>query len=201
MRNRVGCVILAAGASMRFGDGAAKQLLHFAGKPLLQHAIDAAAASSASGCTLVLGAHAQSILDVVDTRRCAVIENSSWQDGLASSIRAGLVGHRDDAACILMVADQPFVTTEDLNALIACSTLEPRAIIALRAGNVWGTPALFPQSDFPALLKLHGDSGAKAYITQHVKRAIFVDARLAHAFSDVDTRADHERLRQYEPRS
>ncbi len=201
MPRHVGCVVLAAGASSRLGDGTAKQLLHFAGKPLLQHAIDTAASSRASSCTLVLGAHAQAILDVVDARRCAVVENHRWQEGLSSSIRVGIADHLDDDACILMVADQPFITAFDLNDIIARSALEPQAIMALRSGNVWGTPALFPQSDFPALLKLRGDRGAKAYISQHRERAIFVAAHLPQAFADIDTHNDHERLRQYEPRN
>ena len=50
-------VILAAGASSRMGRP--KQLLPFGGKPLLQHVIDEALASSLDEVILVLGHRAE----------------------------------------------------------------------------------------------------------------------------------------------
>jgi molybdenum cofactor cytidylyltransferase len=185
---RVGCIVLAAGASRRFRDG--KMLAPVRGKPLVQHAIDAASASHALTCTLVLGARAAAINESIDPRRCAVVENKRWSDGIASSVRCGLRRHAADEACIVLVADQPFVCAQDLDALIEAHVANPGGIIALRAGRVWGTPALFVRRDFPKLGRLRGDRGAKAYIQTQTARLRFVDARDARAFTDIDTPAD-----------
>jgi molybdenum cofactor cytidylyltransferase len=200
-RPRVGCVVLAAGESRRFGPNAIKQLSLVGGLPLVQRAIDTAAGSAALTCTLVVGAHAQAIVDAVDTRRCAVVENGDWTEGIASSLRAGLSAHLEDDACIFMVADQPFVSTADVNGIIETSTAAGDAIVALRAGDTWGTPMLFPRTDFQALLALRGDAGAKRYAMSKPNRMLFVDAQSYDAFADVNTHADHERIAQRVPRT
>jgi molybdenum cofactor cytidylyltransferase len=194
MNPRVACVILAAGGGARFGGAESKLLLPFQGKPLLQHVIDAAAASHALQCTLVVGAAADKVLCSVDTRRCSVIANDDWRSGITSSIRAGLRQHLNDDACTFMVGDQPFVTTADLNRLIARFAERRDAIVALRVAAIWGTPVLFPRSDYRALLKLTGDRGAKQYASRAGKRLEFVEAVHPDAFSDVDTPEDYSRL-------
>ena len=185
---------MAAGESRRLRAHENKLLLAFRGRPLLQHAIDAASLSQAMSCTLVVGAGAKEILESVNVRRCAVTANPNWREGIASSIRAGLAQHRDDEACIFMVADQPFVGVEDIDRLIAHHRAAREAIIALHAGDVWGTPTLFPARDFDALSKLGGDSGAKRYAQGHKRRVRFVGALSNNAFLDVDTNDDYERL-------
>jgi molybdenum cofactor cytidylyltransferase len=150
--------------------------------------------SQAMGCTLVVGANAREVLDSVDLRRCAVVENHKWREGIASSLRAGLTQHRDDEACIFMVADQPFTGVTDIDRLIVYHQASRDSIVALQAGKVWGTPMLFPASDFDALSKLHGDSGAKRFAEAQRKRLQFVAALSDNAFADIDTIEDHERL-------
>lgn len=201
---RIGCVILAAGAGRRFGG--AKLLARFDGGPLLQTAIDAACGSAALTCTLVLGAHAAAVLSGVDARRCSVAFNDRWRSGMASSLRRGLREHLDDDACIIALGDQPFVTSADLDLLMSTWTAQRLAldrgasgrrkppIVALCAGDVWGSPVLFPRADFAALHRLMGDRGAKKYAASQNDRLAFAPGRDPRAFVDVDTAADLRRL-------
>lgn len=194
MSPRVGCVILAAGQGKRFGAGSSKLLLTLGKSSLLQHAIDTAVFSYASSCTLVVGANADRILGAVDTRRCAVAVNVHWKLGLSGSIRVGLAQHENDDACICVIADQPFVTTADLDGLIHRFAERRSSIVALRAKGVWGSPMLFPHSDFPALARLRGDKGAKGYATRHAKRLEFVEASSPDALVDIDTPEEYQRI-------
>jgi molybdenum cofactor cytidylyltransferase len=202
---RIGCIVLAAGEGRRFERSAAKRsapgragsrpgkLVALLGRdPLLQRAIDAACGSWASTCTLVLGAHAGSVLARVDARRCNIALNDQWRAGIASSIRCGLRAHRDDDACIIMLGDQPFVTSADLDRMMGVGS--ERAVVALRAAGVWGVPVLFPRRDFTALARLKGDRGAKRYAAAQKERLVFVDALDVDAFDDVDTPVDLTRL-------
>jgi molybdenum cofactor cytidylyltransferase len=204
---RIGCIVLAAGAGRRFERGAAKRsapgragsrpskLVALLGRdPLLQRAIDAACGSSASTCTLVLGAHAGSVLAGVDARRCGIAFNDQWRAGIASSIRFGLRAHRDDDACVIMLGDQPFVTSADLDQMMGAGS--EIAVVALRAAGVWGAPVLFPRRDFAALARLKGDRGAKRYAAAQKQRLVFVDALDLDAFDDVDTPVDLTRLNE-----
>ena len=186
----VGCAVLAAGAGTRFGPPGAKLMARVSRKPLLQHAIDAACASDASSCTLIVGAAADRVVASVETRRVAVLVNVAWAGGLSTSIAAAVAAHAGDDACILMLGDQPGVRTQDLNALIVAHARYPRRIIALRRGKVWGAPVLFPASDFRALTALAGDAGAKRYAAGQAKRLSFVEASSEDAFADLDVPGD-----------
>jgi molybdenum cofactor cytidylyltransferase len=198
---RVACVILAAGEGRRFGGGRHKLLTPLNGKPLLQHAVDAAARSHAMSCTLVVGASAQRLLAVVDPRRCAVVRNAHWKEGIASSVRAGLANNLADEACIFMVGDEPFVSAADVDRLIAVHRADREAIVALKSGDVWGSPMLLPRSVYSAVARLRGDSGAKRIAQRRGARVRFVSALSPFAFADVDTREDLARLAQIEPRT
>jgi len=192
LTRQVGCIVLAAGGAQRFGGE--KLLATFAGRPLLQHVIDAACGADVLACTLVLGASGGRIAQRVDARRCAVVSNKRWREGMSASIKCGLRSHSGDDACIIMLGDQPNVSASDLDALIDCYASDPRRIVALRAGAVWGAPALFPRRDFAGLRGLKGDRGAKRYAQTQRERLAFVEARSGDAFADVDTKEDLIRL-------
>jgi CTP:molybdopterin cytidylyltransferase MocA len=190
----VAAVILAAGAGERFGGDKLTSMLR--GRLLAQGAIDAASSSRAVACFLVVGAHAESLLAVVDPRRCAIVTNGRWREGIASSIRAGIAAAGSYDACIFLLGDQPYVAREDINALIREFELHPASIVALRAAGVWGAPVAFPRRDYAALAKLKGDVGAKSYAQSERRRLRFVRAADARAFEDVDTKADLHRANQ-----
>jgi len=199
---RISCVVLAAGAGRRFKAPQHKLVSFFNGKPLLQHAIDAASASHAMSCTVVSGGNTAEILSHVDLRRCSIVENSSWQEGIAATIRCGLAYHAADDACILLVGDQPFIYAADINNLINAFTQERNAIIALTASGVWGTPVLFPQADFRELNKLRGDHGAKRYAEKQQKRVRLLATVNQNALRDIDSVKDYQQLQAhaYRPR-
>src|SRR5579859_4087561 len=115
----IGCAVLAAGAGIRFGAPGDKLVAMTGGKPLAQHAIDAASASRASCCSLIVGAAADRVLAAVDPRRLAVYANDLWPTGIGSSIALAAATHQKDDAFVLMLADSPFVEAADVDALIA----------------------------------------------------------------------------------
>jgi molybdenum cofactor cytidylyltransferase len=198
-RRSTAVVVLAAGSGSRFGGR--KLIVDFSGRPLLQRAIDAACGSLAQSCILVLGADAETVRNCVEPRRCSVALNAAWQEGIASSIRTGLTTALEFDACVFLLADQPFVTSADIDDLIVPAGIsrgEHRLlshIVALRAGRTWGAPVLFPRRDFAALARLKGDEGGKRYAQSQTRRLRFVTARDSRAFCDVDSPADLRALR------
>jgi molybdenum cofactor cytidylyltransferase len=190
----IGCAILAAGNGSRFGGPAEKLVTTVDGKPLLQHAIDAACASPASTCSVVLGAAAEMVRAWVDPRRCAVLFGKDWEEGMAASLRCAVANHLSDDGCIIMLGDQPHVTADDLGRLVREFVREPRSIVALRSQKIWGAPVLFGRSDYSSLLQLQGDAGAKKYAAGQTGRLRFVDSSRTDAFEDVDSKADLKAL-------
>lgn len=186
----VGCAVLAAGAGVRFGAPGDKLVVSYLGRPLLQHAIDAACASSALTCSVIVGAAVDKVCSRIDAGRASVFVNAGWKEGLAAAIRSAIHVHAHASACILMLGDQPNVRPADIDALIATHGRHPRSIVALRCGAVWGAPILFPASDFARLSTLRGDAGAKAFVKMQSGRVLFVEAASEQAFADVDEPAD-----------
>jgi molybdenum cofactor cytidylyltransferase len=80
-------ILLAAGASRRMGKS--KQLLEWQNQPLLELAIQNARSLLNDRVIVILGAHAESIQTAVNLDSVTAIVNSDWQEGVASSIRAG----------------------------------------------------------------------------------------------------------------
>lgn len=184
---KIGCVILAAGKSARFGG--IKQLYHFQRVMLVQRALNAANGSSADYVVLVLGASSDKILETADPGRAQILLNKKFESGLSSSIKCGISNLPDDSAgCILMVADQPWLTSKHLNKLIKeFNEGNFKHVVALSHNKEPRNPVLFPKRLFPRLMKLRGDYGARS-ITIKSKELRLVEIRDRKVFLDIDTR-------------
>ena len=190
-----GIVILAAGSSSRLGRP--KQLLEFDGTTLLSHATVEAANSKADSVVVVLGADAGLIVNEIDGDIVYVVENKNWREGMASSIRLGLNTLLSQTpsinAVILMVCDQPYISSSILNELIATQQKTTKPIVACNYGETTGPPALFHKSIFDELMQLKGDIEARKIIQQHknnVATILFTGGKI-----DIDTIKDYEDLK------
>jgi len=179
-RRSLHAIILAAGASQRFGSP--KQLVHFEGQLLIQRAIAAATGVVGSSISVVLGAHAQEVASHLPLGTATILMNGGWQKGISSSIRLGV--SRLPGACdgvLIMLGDQPMVRSASLNRLATAWRRQPRNIVASRYGKVTGVPAIFPRWTFKHLAGLRGDQGARLLISRygdHVLRISHPEAAL-----------------------
>ncbi len=180
-------IVLAAGASTRFGS--AKQLVRVNGRPLLHTAVARATDVAGTSVIVVLGAHAGELSPLLNHSSATIVVNRHWREGMASSIRAGIA--RVPASCnaaLLMLADQPAVTAEDLKRLAGAWRRQPQYIAAARYGMTTGVPAIFPRSMFGELSSLRGDVGARSLLQRHADRVSRVT--MPSAGIDVDTPED-----------
>jgi molybdenum cofactor cytidylyltransferase len=183
-------IVLAAGASVRLGQP--KQLLPYQGKTLLRHATEMAL--SVGQVTVVLGAHAEQIAPTLDGLPVTIVLANDWQEGMAASLRAGITAASDCDATLVMLCDQPLVTTELLEALL--QEWEPGSIVASDYGEALGPPCVFDRTYFPELLALTGDLGARKLLKKYPCRTVaFLGGR-----ADVDTLTDWQALVAPAPR-
>lgn len=194
MTSNFGIVLLAAGASSRFGQP--KQLLQYKGKSLLQHDILVAEDSIARYVVVVLGAGADVLTKEINQTKTHVVVNEHWEEGMASSIRCGVEALIEIApgidGTILMVCDQPYVTSPLLNDLITAQQKSGKKIITCSYANTFGPPALFHRSTFDELLQLEGDIGARKVVEQHADEVGVVLFPKGNV--DIDTKEDYEKL-------
>jgi molybdenum cofactor cytidylyltransferase len=179
--NHFHVVVLAAGASTRFGS--AKQLVRVNGRPLMLSAVSRAVELAGHSVTVVLGAHSAELAPLLRHSPASVAINRDWSEGMASSIREGLA-HAPSTAdgIMIMLADQAAVTTEDLRRLAGTWRRDPNSIAAAQYAGAVGVPAIFPRWCFRELNELRGDRGAQVLLHRHVDRLV----RLPMPSAEVD---------------
>ena len=192
--NNTAIVILAAGSSSRFGS--AKQLLHFNNKTLLQHVIDEAIDSGAEPVIVVTGANADEVEKEIKNKKVEFVFNKSWKEGMASSIVAGVKKAitliNDIEKIIITVSDQPFVSSTLFKQLYQTQEKNVQQIVACSYANTIGTPVLFTQNYFDALMSLEGEEGAKKILKANNSDVATID--FPQGAIDIDTQKDYDEL-------
>ena len=190
----VGIILLAAGASSRMGQS--KQLLKINNETLLLHSIHCAVAAGSHRTVVVLGANEEAHRKVIEHAGIDIIINKDWATGIGSSIKAGLKYLVAQApsldAAIIMVCDQPHVTSDFLKRIIQSHIESSKSIVASKYAEVLGVPALFHKIYFSALLSLPNDRGAKKIIGQHVPDTLAID--FPEGSIDLDTMEDYQQF-------
>lgn len=79
----------------------------------------------------------------------------------SSEMKALMTTSSNIGAAMLIVCDQPFISAELLNEMVTQYKLTRCEIVASAYGATIDVPALFSKTQFPAIVSLRGDQGAK----------------------------------------
>lgn len=175
----IAILILAAGNSSRMGDHV-KQVLPWKTTTLLGNALHQAKTSIADASYVVLGAFEEIIKAEVTLDATAIIQNPNWENGLGSSIAAGIKHFSLKSiaydAVLIMLADQPLMDTNYINKMIGNWIGNPAKIITTQYESRSGVPAIFGKEHFQDLQQLHKDFGAKDIIASQIDAILALDA-------------------------
>lgn len=173
--------------------GQPKQLLPVDGRPLLRRAGDEAVASSLDPIVVVLGANAPEIRSCVDDLPVRVVLNAEWEEGMGSSVRAGINAVTafapDVKGVVIALADQPGFSREHIAQLLDARQRTGKSIVAACSNGRRMPPAYFSAKYFPALRALRGDTGARALFELHETDVSIVEI---DGLGDLDTPAEYE---------
>jgi molybdenum cofactor cytidylyltransferase len=157
---------------------------------LLDHTLGTARACGFDQLICPIGGAAEAVQETVDFTGVEVVVNYAFGNGCSSSIAAALGAV--DPSCevlVLMLGDQPGVTTTIVDALLAARGDAPLAVCNYEDGR--GHPIAFARSVFPELAVLHGDKGVWRLLDQRADEV--VDVPIARRVPlDVDTMEDYE---------
>ena len=154
-------LILAAGASSRLGRP--KQLEPWGDRNLLEHVVANTADFGVDEMWVVLGSDAEKILEESDLGEAGVVENPEWEEGIASSIRAGLDALTRLSKCdsaLIVIGDQPTVTGELVAELLESHRRAGLPVTIPKYRYSWGNPVVVSRALWPRLMSLEGDEGA-----------------------------------------
>lgn len=194
-RSSVSGVLLAAGASSRFGGPRPKQLALFDGEPLVRRAARTALASRLRELIVVVGFAPAMVREALAGLPLRVVENPDYRDGQAGSLATGLAAIDPTAHAVLVLpCDQPLLTASDLDRMIVAYESSGPPIVLPRAPRRRGAPALFDRTLFGDLARLQGDAGGRSLFDRFADGIVDVELSDPRALQDVDTRDDLRRL-------
>jgi molybdenum cofactor cytidylyltransferase len=171
MNNLPTVLVLAAGRGERFlasGGQTHKLAALLAGKPVLEHVLDAVRGSG---------------LDF------EVVRAHPAQPGMGDSIAAGVRATSNACGWLILPADLPLIQSATL---LQIALAAPCAVTVPRCGGVRGHPVRFAASCYAQLADLKGNSGAAQVISAvaAIKTIAFVEVDDIGICTDVDTVAD-----------
>lgn len=179
---RIGCLVMAAGMSARFGENKLFRALD--GKTLIARALEAVPGAQFAAVTVVT--------QYADIERLAArfgfaaIHNAHPELGISHTIALGTRAMQGLDGILYMVADQPRLRQQTVTRIVDIWRQHPEKIVGAGSGTRRGNPNLFPARFFPELLALTGDRGGSAVLRAHETDYLLVETDSTELF-DCDT--------------
>ncbi|GAC1399440.1 MAG: molybdenum cofactor cytidylyltransferase [Ktedonobacteraceae bacterium] len=191
----IAAILLAAGRSSRMGQGQHKLLLPLGDRPVLAHVVDIILASQARPLVVVLGYQAEQVRTILEPYTSqpgvTLLENPDYQQGMSTSLRKGIEALMSSSrivdGALIVLGDQPLMTSHVLNTMIATKQATGKRIVAALYNGKRDNPTLFDASLFPELLEITGDEGGRKVIEQHRQEMAILEIGEDTPNYDMDT--------------
>ncbi|MEV6942904.1 nucleotidyltransferase family protein [Streptomyces sp. NPDC051172] len=190
-QQQVAGLVLAAGGGRRLG-GRPKALLQHHGRPLVEHAVGVLRAAGCTRVHVVLGARADAVRERAELEGCVLVENPEWEQGMGTSLRAGLdsLAGTGARAALVSLVDQPGIGPEAAGRVLA-GYRDESSLVSAAYDGVRGHPVLFGSAHWAGIAETAtGDRGARAYLRAHEPAITLVECGDVARPYDIDTEAD-----------
>lgn len=170
-------------------------LAPYKGWPLIEAALSGLRESPVDEIIVVIGAEGERLRNVAAKYGASVVENPVWEEGMSTSVRAGIRACSPESrAALISLADQPLVGTEAVKRLVGA--FEGGAEVAVATYESESrNPAIFSREVWPLLEReLSGDKGARVFLRRHPELVVEVPCDDVADPADVDTVQDLRRL-------
>ena len=169
-------------------------LAELSGRPLVRYTAERILESRVEQVIVVVRPDSAAIRDALRGLDVQFVESVDASTGMSASLAAGLAALPGDAEAVLIaLGDQPGVSPEVIDRLIATWRAAGQPIVVPVYEGVRGHPVLFSRDVFAELLAVRGDQGGREVIAQDAARVaeVYVEGSVP---VDVDVREDLSRL-------
>ncbi|MFF2462211.1 nucleotidyltransferase family protein [Streptomyces mirabilis] len=189
--DQVAGLLLAAGGGRRLG-GRPKALLEHRGRPLVEFAVGVLRAAGCTRVHVVLGARADAVRERARLDGCVLVDNPEWENGMGSSLRAGLgsLAGTGARAALVSLVDQPGIGPRAVARVLAAHQ-DDTSLVSATYDGVRGHPVLFGAAHWAGVAaSATGDRGARAYLKEHESAITLVECGDVAEPYDIDTEDD-----------
>lgn len=168
----ISCILLAAGASTRFGSP--KALVRIGANSIIERILAMLLDTKASEVIVVLGADAEKISSKIPKNSgIKIVLNENYSQGQTSSFKAGLTNLDSNTEGILLLpVDMPFIKKETINLLIETFLKNTYLIVVPTYENKNGHPPIFSKRLFRDFKDLKNDEPLSTLSRKHEKETL-----------------------------
>jgi molybdenum cofactor cytidylyltransferase len=195
MKKRYVAIILAAGRSERFGSQ--KLLCKIDGLTIIERVLRTfLLVNEIERILVILGHEKERVEKIVKSYPVIPVYNPSYNEGMSSSIKAGVLMVEDDDEVFIHLADKPFIREGLIREMIDASVKKwPHIVVPVWEGRK-GHPVLIgPGSYLKNISDIEGDVGLKWVIEREKENVIYLAADES-ILIDIDSEEDLENLRK-----
>lgn len=196
--DRVGALLLAAGAGSRLGHRP-KSALMLDGVPLIRRHIMALLGAGLHDVVVVLGHHAADLEPLIADCPITRVYNPHPEAGQVSSLRVGLQALLAPVDAVLVsLADLALIDSQDIREVLQAYAERPvhTEVVVPTVQGLPGNPVVFSQAVRQSLLAQAEHVGCKDWQAQHPAAVHHWITHNQHYRTDVDTAQHIERLAQ-----
>lgn len=186
-RKTLCAVILAAGASSRFGSN--KLLYRIGSRPMYRHTVNLIEKLQPDG-RIIVTQYPEIASNVPDD--FTVVINNDISPGQSHSMQLGLEAALQKASFdgfLFCTGDQPYLSLASLQKLCR-AWQESGGICALSHKKRRGSPVIFSAEYFGELMAVRGDTGGRSVIRRHMSELTLVEIDDAKELQDIDSPLD-----------
>ena len=146
---------------------------------------------------LVVGNRKEDVIQGINSRGIAIVNNPDFEKGMFSSIQAGIKRiQKECQAFFVLPVDIPLVEAATIKKMMDADLVHPHRIIYPTFTGKRGHPPLIPSSLIPEILAWKQDGGLKAYLKSKEQLAVNLPVNDRFILFDIDTPEDYKKLQE-----
>jgi len=172
--------------------GAQKLLLPFGSRTVIAHIVDQLLRSSLKAICVVVGHEADRVAGALAGRPVSIATNPDYRTGMLSSVRCGLRALPQDCDAVMVVlGDQPAVTTDLVDELIQSFKATDKGVLVPLHDGKRGHPILFSVRYREEILTQYDDVGLRGLLRAHPADIFEMPVATPTVLSDMDYPEDY----------
>jgi molybdenum cofactor cytidylyltransferase len=190
----ISCILLAAGASTRFGSP--KALVRVGANCIIERILAMLLDTKISEIIVVLGADAEKISSKIPKNSgIKIVLNENYSQGQTSSFKAGLTNLDSNTEGILLLpVDTPFIKKETINLLIETFLKNPYLIVVPTHCGKNGHPPIFSKRLFRDFKDLKNDEPLSTLSRKYEKETLKLPVNDAGVIRSFNTMQEFKEL-------